>query len=165
MLMNKLLRAFDTLLVLKDAYLVAASAAAQVASANKILDLSNPNGGQAPLDPTAGMQAGALTPMVAVVDVSAIETDTNNESYTIIIQASSSPTFASDVINLGQIQLAAAGANLGGATVAGAVGRYLIPLVNWQNGTTRRYLRAYTVVAGTIATGINHTVRLGEMQF
>lgn len=163
--MNKLLRAFDTLTVLKDAGLVAASAAAQVGGQAKILDLHNANGGQAPLDPTAGMQLGALTPMVAVIDVSAIEVDTNNESYTVIIQASSSPTFASDIINLGQIQLAAAGANLGGATVAGAIGRYVLPLTNWQNGTSRRYIRAYTVVAGTIATGINYTCRLGEMQF
>jgi len=37
------------------------------------------------------------------------------------------------------------------------VGRYTLPFSNEDNGTFYRYVRVYTVVGGTIASGINYT--------
>ena len=37
-----------------------------------------------------------------------------------------------------------------------ATGRYIVPFTNEFNGTNFRYLRLYTIVTGTIATGINY---------
>jgi hypothetical protein len=144
----------DMLLLLKDAGLIAASGAAQVGGSNKILDMGAtlPSTNQ----PLAEFEADV------VIDVTAIETDTNNEKYTIIVQGSTSPTFASGIINLCQLELAAAGATSGGADVAGAVGRYVLPMTNWQKNALYRYIRIYVVVAGTIATGINFTAYLGK---
>ena len=91
---NRIDRTFDYDLRLKDAGLVAADAAAQVGSADKILDLG------------AGRMDGTV-----VVDDS-------------------------------------------------AVGRYELPTTNEINGTVYRYMRLYTDVAGTIATGINYSANL-----
>jgi hypothetical protein len=133
---------FDAATQLKDAYLVAASAAAQVASANKILNVGD------------SLLKGKL-----VVDVSAIEIASNDEEYDIILEGSSSATFASDIENLAQLNLGATEVRQGG-TVDSLVGRYNVPFTNEKAGQVYKYLRAYTVVAGTIATGINYTAFL-----
>jgi hypothetical protein len=137
---------FDALMLLKDAGLVAASAAAQVASADKILDM-----GAARFDG------------VAVIDVSAVEIDSNNELFTIIIQGSNSAAFASGIENLGALQLGAAEVRPGGAQDSVA-GRYELPFVTEQADTVYRYIRAYTVVAGTQAAGINYTAFVAPLQ-
>jgi hypothetical protein len=67
----------DTLLQLKDAGLVAASARAQVAGADQILDLG------------AGFVEGNI-----VIDVSAIEIDGGDEIYDLIVQLSSDSDFS-----------------------------------------------------------------------
>lgn len=147
---------FDTLLQFKDAGLVAASAAAQVGGVAKIVDLG------ASLPSTNQPVAEVIGEMV--IDVSAIETASNDESYTIIVQGSNSSTFASGVVNLCQMQLSAAAVALGGASVAGATGRHLLPFRNWKNDTSYRYLRVFTVVSGTVATGINYTAYAGMLK-
>lgn len=135
---------FDAEMQLKDAGLVAASAAAQVDSAAKIIDLGE------------GRFEG-----VAVVDVSAIEIDSNNEEYDILIQGSSSAIFASDIQNLAQMNLGATEVRQGGA-IDSLVGRYELPFINEQNDIRYRYVRAYTVVAGTVATGLNYAAFIAE---
>lgn len=137
---------FDIEMLLKDAGLVAASAAATVDSADKVLDA-----GQARLDG------------VVVVDVSAIEIASNNEVYDIILQGSSSATFASDIENLAALNLGATEVRKASA-IDSIAGRYEMPFTNEQAGVTYRYLRLYTVVAGTIATGINYTAFVAPQQ-
>lgn len=141
---NNLGLTFDAELELKDAYLVASSAAAQVDSSNKIVTVGN-----------------AVFMGVAVIDVSAIEVDSSNEVFDIIIQGSTSPTFASGIENLAAISLAPNAVRDGGA-ITSTTGRYLLLFINVQDSVTYPYLRAYTKVAGTIATGINYAAWIGK---
>lgn len=129
---------YDNDLLLKDADLVAASAAAQVSGAEKILDVG------------AARMEGTV-----VIDVSAIETDSSNEAYDLILQGSNSASFASGVENLASLNLGHTSGRDGGAQTNSA-GRFELPFTNEQDDTTYRYLRMYTKVAGTIATGINY---------
>ena len=129
----------DVALELKDAGLVAASAAALVDAAAKIIDLG-----------ASGRVDGRV-----IVDITAIEIDTTDEIYRIAVQVSSSATFASVIKNVTALQIGHTTADAVADT--GVVGRYELPFCNEVNGTTYRYLRLYTYVAGTIATGINYT--------
>lgn len=134
----------DTLLQLKDAGLVAASAAATVASVAKIIDLGG---------------AGE-TEFEVLIDISAIETGSTDEIYTIMIEGSNSATFASGIEDLCLLRVGHATALTGGNDTTSLVGRYRVPGRNERNGTFYRYVRAYTLVVGTIATGINYTAYL-----
>ena len=131
---------FDYQLRLKDAGLVAADAAAQVGGADKILDL----GGAHRVD-------GRV-----IIDVTAIEVASGNELYRIKTQFSSSATFASAVIGGPEIALGDSSVLIG-ESADSVVGRYELPFCNEINGTVFRYMRLYTDVSGTIATGINYT--------
>jgi len=129
---------------MKDAGLVASSAAAEVDSAAKILDLG-----------AAKRIDGRL-----IVDVSAIEIASNDEVYDIVVQGSNSATFASGIENLGALNLGATEVRDGGAQDS-VTGRYELHFTNdTPGGGIFRYLRVYTVVAGSIATGINYTAWL-----
>lgn len=133
---------FDVNLRLKDAYLVAASAAAQVSSSNKILDM-----GLARFDARA------------ILDFTAIEVDTGNELYTILVQGSSSSSFASSVVNLGAMLVGHSSTSLETVSSA-ATQRREIAFTNEVNGVVYQYIRVYVIVAGTIATGINFTANM-----
>jgi hypothetical protein len=87
----KVTKSFDSLLVMKDAGLVAASAAATVSSAAKIIDLGS-----------------GIVEADVVIDVTACEVASRDESYRIAIQASSTSDFSDDVYELENIQLGAA---------------------------------------------------------
>lgn len=128
---------FEPAFQLKDAGLVAADAAAQVGGVDRILDLG-----------------AARTDGRAIVDVTAIEVASGDEIYRIKLQFSNSATFASGVIGGTQIHLGDS-STLVGESADSAVGRYEIPFTNEINGTVYRYVRLYTDVSGTIATGIN----------
>lgn len=132
---------FDYSTRLKDAGLVAASAAAQVGGSDQILDVG--------ADRIDGR---------AIIDISAIETGTGDEDYRIFIQGSTSATFASGVFNLGCLLVGDSSKCL--ETVDSVAGRREIAFCNEVSGTVYRYIRAYTFVAGTIATGINYTANL-----
>lgn len=129
---------YDNALLMKSAGLIAASAAVAT-----IIDL------------------GSATSEIAadvVIDVTACETATGDEVYTILVEGSSSPTFASGIDTLAMKQIGHLTPKVGGSDVTdGATGRFIIPFRNEVNGTIYRYIRLYTVVAGTIATGINYT--------
>lgn len=133
---------YDHELRLKDAGAIAASAAAQVGGSNKILDV-----GAARID-------GRV-----IVDVSACEVATGDEKYVIIVQGSSSATFATDVWNLAALPLGDSSVSLETVDTA-ATRRQEIAFCNEVNGTTFRYVRVYTQVVGTVATGINYTANL-----
>ena len=122
---------FDAEFLFKDSYAVTASAAAQVAGANKIIEV-----GAARLDATM------------VIDVSAIDISSSDEAYKIIVQGSTSPTFASNIENLAVLDLGKSAARLAGAKDSVA-GRYELFFTNQQADVTYPYLRVYTVCAGT----------------
>ena len=137
-------KTFDAALELKDAGLVASSAAATVDSSAKIVDLG------------AGDCEGVI-----VIDVSACEVASGDEKYIIGAQISSTSDFSSDYYEISSLIL-------GDATqIPGDVdmveGRYLLPFQNRiADGTAKRYLRIYTTISGTIATGINYTAYLSR---
>jgi hypothetical protein len=127
---------FDAELELKDAGLVAADAAGTVDSVAQIVEAGT------------GRFEG-----VCVIDVTAIEIASNDEIYKVSVQGSNSSSFASGIVDLAELSLGALEV-IGGDTDS-ATGRYELPFSNYQNGTYYRYLRLYTDVGGTIATGIN----------
>lgn len=133
---------FDAATELKDAGLVAASAAAQVDGADKIIDFGG-----------AIMTEGDL-----VVDVTAIEVASGDEKYEIEWQLSSSATFASGVVTAAVIKLG--DSSVTGSSADSAAGRYVQAVSNEHGGTQYRYARIYTRIAGAIATGINYTAFL-----
>ena len=133
----------DINLQFKDAGLVAASAAAQVSGANKIIDLW-PSG------------VATFQPMDIWIPVSAIEIADNDELYTIYAQVSSSATFASVIYNVGELELGALEVKTATADADSAVGTYLLRVHNDVAGTVYRYMRLYTLVSGTVTTGINY---------
>lgn len=129
---------YDNALLLKDAGLVAADAAATVASAAKILDLG----------------LGRVDSRV-IVDVTAVEVADNNERFIVVAQFSNSASFASGIVNGTCLQLGALEVTLQSADTP--VGRYELPFTNEINGTLYRYMRLYIDVAGTVGTGVNFT--------
>lgn len=136
---------YDAALLLKAAALVAATA-----------------NGSLVLDVGSGMVKGDL-----IIDVTALEIDSNDESYEVILQGSSDLAFgtAANISSLCSVTMGdkASTRLASGVFQVGtddAIGRYTLPFRNERNGTTFRYLRIKTIVAGTIATGINYSAWL-----
>lgn len=131
---------FDSALELKDAYLVAADAAAQVDSANKIVDLG----------------ADSYWRGEVVIDVSAVEVASNDERFDVDFQLSASSSFGSGVVSRA---ICAFGAfeTIIGTSADTPVGRYRLFVDNEVGGTLYRYARLYTNVTGSVATGINYS--------
>lgn len=129
---------FDSELELKDAGLVAASAAATVDSVAKVLDLGQ------------SFWEGKV-----VIDVTALEVATGDEVYSIEWQLSSSSTFASGIVVSSILRIGDSTVAFGSAD--NTTGRYVQCVHNEFNGTLYRYARLYTRIAGTIATGINYS--------
>lgn len=137
---------YDTQLVLKDAGLVAASAAATVGGEAAVLDLGS------------GLVEGKF-----YIDVSAIEVADDDELYAVAIQGSDTADFSTGSPVIEELAVL----NLGAAEVVGGnqdseTGRYVLPFRNEKGGTVFRYVRAYTTVSGTVATGINFTAWIGN---
>lgn len=131
---------FDAAMQFKDAGLVAASGAAQVGGQAKVVDLGT-----------------GLVKACMILDVSAVEVDTNDEKYTICVQLSQATGFVDDATSVTAVML-----ELGHATplllgAASTPGRYKLYFDNEHDGVLYRYARVYTVVAGTPAAGINYS--------
>ncbi len=141
---------FDAELEMKDAGLVAADAAWTVDSAAAVIDVGT------------GRFEGKV-----IVDVSALEIATGDERYSLILQGSSSSTFASDIVILACLPVGD-GSTIGtafggsGVDVDDTTGRYEIPFSNERNNIYYRYVRGWTDVAGTIATGINFSAYMAK---
>ncbi len=140
-------KTYDAALLLKAAGLVAATA-----------------NGSLVLDVGAGLMEGDL-----IIDATAVEIDSNDESYEVILQGSSDLAFgtAANIAPLTSITIGdKASTRLAAGVLAlgtdDVVGRYTLPCRNERNGTTYRYLRIKTIVAGTIATGINYSAWLAK---
>jgi hypothetical protein len=121
---------YDNALLLKAAGLVAAS------TDSGILDLG------------PGLVDGYL-----VLDVSAIETDSANEIFTISLEGSSVAAMTSGSVCLAKKVFGQLVVPMDNALTT--PGRYVVPFRNEEGGTLMRYVRVSTLVAGTIATGIN----------
>jgi hypothetical protein len=133
----------DTATQLKDAGAIAASAAAQVGGAAKILDLG------------AGFVEGDV-----VLDVTALDLDGNNEIYDIVVQLSPNADFgtAGNIVERAQLNLCAKEVKRTDCDRDDEVGRYVLSVDNEFDGTLYRYMRLYTIVAGAgVTTGINYT--------
>jgi hypothetical protein len=154
---NRFDRSFDAATELKDAGLIAADAAAQVGGADQILDLAADDGVDGPPSGSDGSRIDGTV----IVDVSAVEIASNDENYKIIAQVSNSPTFASGIKNVGILELADTVVASGGAD-DGEVGHYEFGISNEVNGVAFRYLRLFTDVSGTIATGIDYTAHFAK---
>lgn len=129
---------YDDALNLKDAGLVAATAAEST-----IIDLGS------------GVTDGYL-----VIDVSAVETASTDETYDIRLEGSNVSGMGSGSVTLAcapQMGNAAAPADADTST-----GRFVVPFRNEQNGTVYRYVRLHTTVAGAIATGINYSAFIAK---
>lgn len=133
-------RTLDVNLQLRDGTSATSSGAAQVGGSARILDLGGPVG------PTAGMAPAPMVGGEVLVDVT--EVIGVDIVGVVTVQVSSSPSFASDIMNVGHLDLSAA-ANQKGSGQAPGVGRYFIGVTNWTNQTTRRYMRIYHTVTGT----------------
>jgi len=121
---------YDNALLLKSAGLVASTA-----TESTILDLGD------------GLVEGYL-----IIDVSAVEVATGDEKYTVHLEGSNVAAMTSGSVTLANMPL---GNLTAPADAATGTGRFVIPFRNEQNDTIYRYVRVYTLVAGTIATGIN----------
>lgn len=134
---------FDALLQLKDAGLLATDSKWQVGGVDRILDVGT------------GLFQGDC-----VIDVTAMEIASGDESYTFVIQGSNSATFASDIATLAEFTAGDASTigtaqGTSGVDVDDTPGRYVLGIRNEKNGVYYRYLRGWLSVAGAIATGIN----------
>lgn len=94
-----------------------------------------------------------------VLDVSAVEVASGNEKYTIHIEGSNVAAMSSGSVSLAAIFMGNLTDPMDAAT---GTGRFVVPFRNEQNGTTYRYIRIYTLVAGTIATGINFSAFIAK---
>jgi hypothetical protein len=91
-----------------------------------------------------------------VIDVTAIEVDTGDEIYDIVLQGSPDAAFGTDtnIRDLVSLTFADATTQRTDCNQDDVIGRYVMPFTNeGPTGTFFRYLRIYTVVAGTIASG------------
>lgn len=132
---------YDESLLLKDAGLVAASAAATVATVAKQVDLG------------ASRFDGRV-----IVDVSAIEVASGDEKYEVEVQVSNTSGFGGGIFIAGVAKLG--DSSVSNESADTAVGRREVAFANEINGVTYRYLRLYTRISGTIATGINYTAHV-----
>lgn len=110
---------YDNLLLLKDAGNVTVDGAATVGGQARVLDVG----------------LADMGPVKAVVDSSAVDSTTGDETYGVIIQGSLDLAFTTPV-------------TLGRADVT-QVGRSEIHFRNNQSGTIYRYIRAFFDVGGT----------------
>lgn len=134
---------FDALLELKDAGAITADAAATVDSTARIVDLG-----------------AARANGVVVIDVASLDVATGDELYLLKLQGSSSPTFASDVVNLAcSIH---GDSSVTGASADTTAGRFELPFTNEQDGVTYRYVRMFTDGTGATAWSIDYTAWIAK---
>lgn len=100
------------------------------------------------LDIGSGMVDGYL-----VIDLSACEVATGDEIYTVSLEGSNVAAMTSGSVCLAKKVFGNLVVPMDAAL--SAAGRYVIPFRNEEGGTTYRYIRLSTLIAGTIATGIN----------
>jgi hypothetical protein len=107
------------------------------------------------LDIGAGLFDGFL-----VVDMSACEVASGDEIYTVSVEGSTIAAMTSTSVCLAKKVFGNLVVPMDAAL--SAAGRYVIPFRNEEGGTIYRYIRLSTLVAGTVATGINFSAFLAK---
>ncbi|MDD5385355.1 MAG: hypothetical protein PHG89_10810 [Gallionella sp.] len=100
------------------------------------------------LDLGTGLVDGYL-----VIDLSACEIATGDEIYTVSLEGSNVAAMTSGSVCLAKKVFGNLVVPMDAAL--SAANRYVIPFRNEEGGTIYRYVRLSTLIAGTIATGIN----------
>lgn len=95
-----------------------------------------------------------------VIDMTACEIASGDEKYTISVEGSSVAAMTSASVCLAKKVFGNLVVPMDAALSTS--GRYVIPFRNEEGGTLQRYVRLSTLVAGTIATGINFTAFLAK---
>jgi len=146
---------FDANLVLADgAAAQTATGYSQVGGANAIIDL----GGNQSTSPKQQARMDA----VLIVDVSAIDISSSNETYKLILVGSNDAGLATGNVVLGEIMLGK-GASLDILNGADSVvGQYEIPFSTNQAGNLYEFLGLYAVLGGTTPS-ITYTADIGVM--
>jgi hypothetical protein len=140
---NRFQKTYDNELLLKDAGLIAASA-----DATLIAEVGN-----------------AQIDADLIIDIIAIEIASDDEAYTIVLEGSPDATFgtAANIAVLGRWTFGADSATaVAPQGFASAAGRDPFSVSNQLGGTVYPFLRLRTVVAGTVATGINYRAYLAK---
>lgn len=134
---------FDANLLLADnAVAYTASGPSQVGGAAVVLDMGGNQG--------ASPAQQARIDAVAVVDVTALKISSGNETYKLLINGSNDPNFgAANVVNLGAIELNAAGSDDAPNSMTSVTGRYEIMFAMQVAGTNYEFLQMYLVLGGT----------------
>ncbi len=122
----------DENLKMMDGNAITADAAWLVSGSAAIIDVGD-----------AYLKAGVL------VDVSAIDIASTDETYFLSIQGSSSATFASTIVELGCLRIGDASTIGAAIDVDSSTGRYVVHFSNYLDGTIYRYIRGYTDFTGT----------------
>lgn len=134
---------FDVRHELKDAGLVASNLAGTVAGQARVVNLGRE------------LVEGKL-----VIDVSALEIDSDNELYRIKLQGSAAHDFSSTLEDLAILELGAK--EVLGGDQDSQPGRYVVPFANAKGLYIWPYVRLYTEVSGSIASGINFSAFLAR---
>jgi hypothetical protein len=100
-----------------------------------------------------------------IIDATAVEVATGDELYDIVLQGTNTAAFTddTDIVDLCSLTLGDATQMRSSMNQDGGIGRYELLFTNVYAGTAYRYIRLYTVVAGTIATGINYKAYIGAL--
>lgn len=128
---------YDSDLQLKAAGLLAAS------TDGTILDLGN-----------------GLVDAYLVIDLTACEIASGNEIYTVSLEGSNVAAMTSGSVCLAKKVFGNLVVPMDAAL--SAAGRYVVPFRNEEGGTLYRYVRLSTLIAGTIATGINFSAFIAD---
>lgn len=98
------------------------------------------------LDMGSGFCEGDL-----VIDYSGLDVATGDEAYTFMLEGSPDATFgtAANITVLAMQRIGGATGATPVGTADAAAGRIVLPFRNERNGTTYRYMRLYTLLAGT----------------
>ena len=94
-----------------------------------------------------------------VIDLTACEIATGDEIYTIALEGSNVADRSSGSVCLAKKVFGNLVVPMDNAL--SAAGRYVLCFHNEENGTLFRYVRLHTLVAGTVATGINYSAFIG----
>lgn len=126
---------FDSDLEFRDSYAATSSAAAQVDSAAKVVDLGT-----------------GLFEADMIIDVTACAVDGGDEAYTIAVEVSDNSDFSTgSEWRVAEIQIGDA-AVIGGDTDM-TTGRFVLPFNNRvSDGTLARYARVYTTHVGSTSS-------------
>lgn len=133
---------FDKNLEFSDGIAYTASGYLTTAGAQSIIDLGG-NQGTSPVE-SARIEA------VAVIDVTAIDVTSSNETYKLLVVVSNDPNFgAAAVVNAGAIELGFAGSTDVINGISSVTGRYEVMFTNQIAGTIYEYAAVYLVAGGT----------------